>query len=184
MTRVRPLTVLLPALLCACAALSGGDRIEVLAKAPSFRARALAIATTRGARGHGAEFSSALAARLREGGIRATALEDSDSVLAGAALGLDVAANPRVLAEIRRATGADGVVFATFDPEWRTLDVAVLDATSGDPVLRATARPRGASFASAGEAASAAARALTALSRDPARAAAAADDRYGDLPMP
>ncbi len=184
MTRPLAFPLLVTAAFGACASFAPGRRVEVLSRAPSFRARALAIATTRGAQGGGARFADALARRLQEGGLRAVALEDSDSVLAGSALGLDVAANPRVLAEIKRATGADAIVFAAFDPGRTGLAVTVLDATSGEAVLRAAARPRGAAFASMDEAAAAAARALIPLSRDRPRAAAAADPSYGDLPMP
>ncbi|MDE2510849.1 MAG: hypothetical protein KGL74_06985, partial [Elusimicrobia bacterium] len=127
------------ALLCAAAFAAacapGSGRVTTSSQAPSTRVKALAIATVRGAGGRGPDVARALAKRLEAGGFRATALEDSDSVLAGSVLDLDVAANPRVLAEIARATGADAVVFLTMDDGWKTLDVAVLNLAGGDPLL-------------------------------------------------
>jgi hypothetical protein len=169
-------------LLGACAA--GSGRVETLSQAPSFRAKALAIATVRGGRESGPAIAREAARLLTAGGLPTSVLEDSDSVLAGSALGLDVAGNPRVLAEIRRATGADAVVFLALDPSWRTLDAAALDLATGDPVLRATARPRGDAFASAREAAAAAAEALSSLAPERARAAAAARDGIDEIPVP
>jgi hypothetical protein len=170
------------AALSACAL--GSGRVETTSQAPSFRAKVLAIAAARGAGPKGAALGRALAARLQAGGIRAAALEESDSVLAGAALGLDVASDPRVLAEIRRATEADGIVFLSLDPNWRTLDVSVLDAETGDVVLRATARPAGDAFESPDEAAAAAAEALSALAPERHRAAAAAREKTDELALP
>lgn len=170
------------AALSACA--FGSDRVETLSQAPSFRAKVLAIAATRGAGAKGVELSRALARRLQAGGIRAAALEESDSVLAGSALGLDAASDPRVLAEIRRATGADGIVFMSLDPNWRTLDVSVLDAETGDVVLRAAARPSGEAFESADDAAAAAAEALSGLAPERRKAAAAARGRTDEIPVP
>lgn len=168
--------------LSACAL--GSGRVETLSQAPSFRAKILAIAATRGAGAKGPALARAVEARLHAGGMRAVALEDSDSVLAGSALSLNVAADQSVLAEIRRATGADGVVFLRLDPKWRTLDVSVLDAVTGDPVLRATARPSGEAFESVDEAGAAAAEALAKLAPGRAAAAAAARERAGDIPLP
>ncbi|HEX4047047.1 MAG TPA: hypothetical protein VH309_04410 [Elusimicrobiota bacterium] len=170
------------AALSACALVSGN--VETLSRAPSFRAKVLAIAATRGAGAKGPALAAELARRLAAGGIRAPSLEDADSVLAGTAMSLDIAADPRVLAEIRRATGADGVVFLSLDPDWRSLDVSVLDAVTGDVVLRATAHPEGKSFETIDAAASAAAEALSGLAQDDAKAAAAATDKTGDLPLP
>jgi hypothetical protein len=170
--------------LSACAA--GSGRVETSSRAPSFRARTLAIAAARDGRGKSVDLARELTRRLEAGGFRAAALEDSDSVLAGSALGLDMASDPRVLAEVRRATGADAIVFLTLDPGWRSLDVAVLDLATGEPVLRAAARPRGESFASPDEAAEAAAEALASLSPDRARASAAAraGDGADEIPVP
>jgi hypothetical protein len=166
----------------ACAGSSA--RVTTQSQAPSFRVRTLAVAAPRGAKGKDADLSRALVRRLEEGGFHAAALEDSDSVLAGSALGLDIASNPRVLAEVRSATGADAIVFLTLDPGWRVLDVAVLNLANGEPILRATARPRGAVFQTAEEAASAAAEVLSALSPDKARAAAAAGAEMDEIPVP
>ncbi|HXS99937.1 MAG TPA: hypothetical protein VN915_04640 [Elusimicrobiota bacterium] len=173
----------LSTLLSACAL--GSDRVETHAMAPSFRAKTLAIAPPRGASAaKGEELVHALAKRLGAGGIRAPALEEADSVLAGSALGLDAAADPRVMAEIRRATEADGVVFLSLDPSWRSLDVSVLDAVTGDAVLRATARPSGEAFESPDEAAAAAAEALSGLAPERRRAAAAASEKTDEIPLP
>ena len=174
--------------LAAAAALSGcslgAGRIQTQSRVPSFRAKTLALAAIRGAGPKGVELARALARRLEAGGVKAAALEDSDSVLAGAALGLDMGADPRVLDEVRRATGADGIVFMTLDPNWRTLDVSVLDAATGEVVLRATARPSGKIFESADEAASAAAEALAPLAAERHKAAAAPREKPGEIPVP
>jgi len=171
------------ALVTACAL--GSGRVETHAMAPSFRAKTLAIAPARGGGpAKGEELVHALSQRLRAGGIRAASLEEADSVLAGSALGLDAAADPRVMAEIRRATEADGVVFLSVDPAWRSLDISVLDAVTGDAVLRATARPNGDAFESPEEAASAAAEALSGLAAEKHRAAAAATEKTDEIPLP
>ncbi len=171
------------AVLSACA-MMGSGRVETMSQAPSFRAKVLTIAQTRGGGAKGVELSRALVKRLRSGGIRASSLEEADSVLAGSALGLDATADPRVLAEIRRATEADGIVFLSLDPAWRTLDISVLDASTGDVVLRAAARPSGKAFESPDEAAAAAAEALSALAPERHRAAAAAREKTDELPLP
>lgn len=180
---VRLLPLAAAALVSACAL--GSGRVETHAMAPSFRAKVLAIAPARaGGAAKGEELVRALIKRLDAGGIRAASLEDADSVLAGSALGLDAAADPRVLAEIRRATEADGVVFLSMDPAWRSLDVSVLDAVTGDAVLRATARPGGEAFESPEEAAAAAAEALSGLAAERHRAAAAARETGDEIPLP
>ncbi|MBI2387933.1 MAG: hypothetical protein HYV14_18250 [Elusimicrobia bacterium] len=175
---------LLPALLL-LAACGGAERQETLSRAPSFRARTVAVAATRGARGKGVEISRALVRRLESLGLTASALEESDSVLAGSAIGLEAARNPRLLDEIRRATGADAVAFLSLDPAWRGLEVSALDARTGDAVLRAVAHPRGEAFADAAEIADAASRALAPLAseRRPARAARP-DDPVDEIPLP
>jgi hypothetical protein len=179
---VRLAGIAVAAALSACAL--GSDRVETMSQAPSFHAKVLAIAAVRGAGAKGVPLARALARRLQAGGIRAVALEESDSVLAGSALTLDVAADPRVLAEIRRATDADGIVFLSLDPNWRSLDVSVLSTSTGDAVLRATARPRGDAFETPEAAAEAAAEALSSLSLERAKAAAAAREDTDDLPVP
>lgn len=174
---------LLPLLLLA--GCGTGDRREELSRAPSFRARTIAVAATRGARGKGVEVSRALVARLEGLGLKASALEESDSVLAGSAIGLEAARNPRLLDEIRRATGADAVVFLSLDPSWRSLEVSALDARSGDAVLRSAAHPRGDAFADAAEVAEAAARALSPLASERRAPRATRSDVPADeLPLP
>lgn len=180
------LTRALPAALLAAlgACTLSPARVETLSQAPSFHAKVLAVAAVRGAGPKGDGLAKALARRLTDGGVRAVSLESADSVLAGSVVGLEAAGDPRVLAEIRRATDADGVVFVTVTPDWSALDVSVLDANTGDGVLRATARARGDAFDSADEAASAAAQALAGLAPEKAKAAAAATDSSDELPVP
>ncbi len=146
----------------------------------------MAVAATRGSRGKGVEISRLLVKRLESEGLSASALEDSDSVLAGSALGLEAAMNPRLLDEIRRATGADAVVFLSLDPTWRTLDISALDARTGDAVLRSVAHPRGDAFASSAEIATAAARALSSLAaeRRTPKATHPDDPTTDDIPLP
>jgi hypothetical protein len=145
----------------------------------------VAVAATRGARGKGVEISRDLVRRLESLGLTASALEESDSVLAGSAIGLEAARNPRLLDEIRRATGADAVVFLSLDPSWRGLEVSALDARTGDAVLRSVAHPRGDAFEGAAEVADAAARALSPLASE-RRAAKATrpDDPVDEIPLP
>lgn len=170
-------------LLAAC---SSPEREGALSRAPSFRARTAAVAATRGAKGKGVEISRALVRRLEDLGLAASALEESDSVLAGAAVGLEAAMNPRLLDEIRRATGADAVVFLSLDPAWKTLEISALDARTGDAVLRSAAHARGDSFSGASEIAEAAARALAPLAseRRAPRASRPDEPATGDLPLP
>jgi len=146
----------------------------------------VAVAATRGARGKGVEISRALVKRLEALGLTASALEDSDSVLAGAALGLEAAMNKHLLDEIRRATGADAIVFLTLDPEWRALEISALDARTGEAVLRSAARPRGDAFASAQEIADAAARALASLAAERRRPKASRPNEppLDEIPLP
>ncbi len=96
----------------------------------------------RAAAGVGVELvARALVKRLQAGGARTSVLEEADSVLAGSALGLG-SWPTRVLAEVRRATKADGIVFLSLDQDCGSLDISVLDAVTGDAVLRAAARPQ------------------------------------------
>lgn len=162
----------------------GGGRVETQSSSSTFLAKVLAIAAPRGAGVKSVELARSLARRLEKGGIKASALGESDSVVAGADLGLDIAADPSALAEVRRATGADGIVFLTLEAGWRTLDVAVLDLATGDVVLRATARPRGDAFESADDAASAAAEAISGLAPERRKAAAAARETTDAIPVP
>lgn len=183
MTPARRCAVLLSVLLTASCAGSGRD--EALSRAPSFRAKSAAIAATRNARGKGLDVARALARRLEASGLKATALEESDSVLAGSAIGVESAINPRLLDEIRGATGAEAIVFLTLDPSWKSLEVVAVDSRSGDAVLRAPASPRGDAFASADEIAAAAARILAPISavrRTPR--ASRPDEPVDELPLP
>ena len=175
---------LLTALLFAGCASS--KRNDALSNSPSFRARTLAVAATRGSRGKGVEISRALVKRLEGLGLAASALEESDSVLAGAALGLEAAMNPRLLDEIRRATGADAIVFLSLDPTWHTLEISALDGRTGDAVLRSVARPRGDAFAGPPEIADAAARALSPLAaeRRAPRASRPDEPTTDEIPLP
>jgi hypothetical protein len=172
----------LAAVLCACAMASG--RVETMSQAPSFRVKTVAIAPARGTGPIRAKLARALTARLQAGGLHAVDLESSDSVLAGSALGLDVASDPRVLAEIRRATEADAVVFLTADPAWATIDVQVISVATGDSVLRAVARPRGPAFETVDEAATASAEAVSALAGDREKVKAASTDPMDEIPVP
>jgi hypothetical protein len=170
-------------LLSACA--PGSGRVTTQSVAPSFRSTTLAIAPTAGASARSVPLAHDLSRRLLLAGMRGVPLEEADSVLAGSALTLEGAADPRVLAEIRQTTGADAVAFLTLSPGWKALDVAVLSTDSGEVVLRATARPRGEAFATPEDAAAAAAEALAALAPDRARGAAAVRENSGDdIPVP
>lgn len=168
-------------LLAACAR---SERAGDPSRSSSFRARTMAVAATRGSRGKGVEISRELVYRLEASGVKASALEASDSVLAGAALGLDAAANPRVLDEVRRATGADALVFLALDPAWRGLEISVLDTRTGDAVLRSAAHPRGDVFASPGEIAQAAARALAPLTAERRPPRARSGEGLEEIPFP
>lgn len=175
---------LLPALLL-LAACGGADRQETLSRAPSFRARSVAVAAVRGARGKGVAISRALVSRLEGLGLAASNLEESDSVLAGSALGLEAARSPRLLDEIRRATGADAVVFLSLDPSWRSLEISALDARTGDAVLRSAASPRGEAYSDPAEIADSAARALAPLASERRKARATSPDSPVDeIPLP
>lgn len=171
---------LLPALLLG--ACSRGERKQALLASPSFRARTLTVAATRGSRGQGAEISRELVRRLKASGLAASALEESDSVLSGSALGLESAMNPGLLDEVRRATGADAIVFLSLNTAWSALEVSALDARTGDVVLRSTARPRGDAFAGPPDIAAAAERSLSPLAD--ARRAAPAGGLTDEIPLP
>lgn len=176
---VRHAGLLLLAGLAACSA----DRAETFARAPSFRAKTLAVAGVRGAKGKGGEIVRALCSRLEGAGLRCVDLEEADSVLAGSAVSLEAVANPRLLAEVRRATEAEGLVFLSLESSWRSLDIVVLDVRTGEAVLKAEGRPRGEAFASAEEAAAVAAEILAGLSAERRRAARAADPA-DEIPVP
>ena len=175
--------LLLPVILLA--GCSTAERDDALSRSPSFRARTVAVAATRGSRGKGVEISRALVSRLEGLGLTASALEESDSVLAGSALSLEAARSPRLLDEIRRATGADAIVFLSLDPNWRSLEIAALDARTGDAVLRSVAHPRGEAFSAPAEIADAAARALATLAAERRTPKASRpDDPTDEIPLP
>ena len=94
--------------------------------------------------------------------------------------------NPRLLDEIRRATGADAIVFLSLDPSWRALEISALDARTGDAVLRSAAHPKSAAFEGAGEIADAAARALSSLAgeRRAVRTSRPDEPPLDELPLP
>jgi len=143
------------------------------------------IAASKGARGKGVEISRELLRRLASAGLSASSLEESDSVLAGSALEIESARSPRLLAEIRRATGADAIVFLSLDPAWRALEISVLDARTGDAVLRSAAHPRDEAFVDAPEIAEAAARILAALGAERrVPRASRADAPMDEIPLP
>ncbi len=156
-----------------------------MSRAPSFRAKSAAIAATRGARGKGLDIARELSRRLEAVGLPARALEESDSVLAGSSVGVEAALNPRLLDEIRGATGADAIIFLSLDPSWRSLEVVAVDARSGDAVLRAPVSPRGDAFASPAEIAAAAARILAPISAERrAPRASRPDEPIDEIPLP
>lgn len=158
-------------------------RVEVQSLEPFFKAHVAAIGAVHGVEGNMDErVIRKLIPRLRALGIKAVSLQDSDSVLAGSSLGLDVAGDPRVLAEVRRATSADTVVILTLAPGGRSLDVVALDAAGGDAMLRAAARPKTGTLVSVDDIAAAAAQALSAVA--PGRRAAAAREKAQELPPP
>jgi len=175
--------LLLPALLLASCAPSG--RNDVLSNSPSFRAKTIAVAATVGARGKSSDLARELVKRLEASGIKASALEESDSVLAGSSVGLD-AMNPRLLDEIRSVTGADAVVFLSLNAGWTALEISAIDARTGDAVHRSVEKPRGGAYADLPAIAAAAARALAPLSveRRLPKATRAHDDAIGELPLP
>lgn len=150
-------------LLAACA--TGGGRVEVLSRAPSTSITRLAVAGVSGSEElRGAELSRALASAL-DGRFEAVAAGDADTVMSSTELGL-AGASPGALAELRRATGAEGVVFGSLGPRASFLELAVLDARSGDVLLRVRVRPAsGERFTSFRAAAAAGADALAPLSR-------------------
>lgn len=147
------------ALLAACAA----GRVETLYRGPAPALTRVAVAGISGPGPLGGDAAArALAAALARS-IEAVAAADADTVVGG---GLDMPrASAAVLAELRRATGAEAVVFGTVSPRGERLELSVVDARTGELLLRARARPRGAAFASVEEAGAAGAAALAPLAR-------------------
>jgi hypothetical protein len=169
-------------LLAGCAGGGGGGKVEVLSQAPTPRLTRLAVASVTGTDDlRGGERARELAAAL-DRRFDAVAAGDADTVMSSTELGLQ-GASPGALAELRRATGAEGVVFATMGPRSAWLELAVLDATSGDLLLRVRARPAsGPSFTSFRAAAAAGAQALAPLSRRGRSKPSAPED--DELPPP
>lgn len=151
-------------LLAGCAP-GGGGRVEVLSRAPSTSITRLAVAGVSGSEElRGADLARELAGALA-GRFEAVAAGDADTVMSSTELGLS-GASPGALAELRRATGAEGVVFGSLGPRASFLELAVLDARSGDVLLRVRVRPAaGERFVSFRAAAAAGADALAPLSR-------------------
>jgi len=161
--------------LAACAAFP--PKIELQSRARGFRAQSAAVAARTGQPERDATVSRELARAAQSAGLRAVSLDEADGVLAGTAISLDSLTDPRVLAQLRRSTGADVAVFLGVDPEGRSAQLTAIDTLSGDTVLRAIIRPRGKSF-SAEAAAEAAAGPLSTLS---GRAVA---PRLDEIPVP
>jgi hypothetical protein len=164
------------AALAACAGLP--PRTEILAKTDGFKAQAVAVAALTGDERGDVLAARALADAARRAGLRATSLQDPEAGLAGTAISLDTLSDPRLLAQVRAATGADAVVLLTYEAGGASIRLDALDAQSGDSVLRATLTPRGAPFADAPAAARAAESVLATLAGRPAAA------RLDDLPTP
>ena len=176
---MRALLALLAGGLCACA---GGGHGDVLIAGPSKALTRLAVAGVSGPGALGGEGAArALAAALNESRFDAVAAADADSVVSSAELGLS-GASPGTLAELRRATGAEAVVFATVAPDGASLELAVLETRNGDVLRRVRVRSRGERFASAREAAVAGAAALAPLAKGKRGKASAPE--LDELPPP
>ena len=146
--------------------------------------KVIAIAPVAGEGPLGKSLPRRIIERLDGSGIHAVDLQGADSVLAGAALGVETASNPRILAEIFDATAAEAVVFLTATPSWNAIDVQAIRTTSGDPILHATVRPRLEYFSTTDEAASAVVQALAQITVDRARVHAAAVMDLDEIPQP
>lgn len=166
--------------LTACTA--GGGRVEVLSRSPSKAITRLAVGGLSGPDSLGGEpLSRALAAALASGPFEATAASDADTVMSSAELGIS-GASPGMLAELRRATGAEAVVFGAVSGDGRSLELSVLDTRTGDLLLRARAHAAGERFATAREAAVAGAAALAPLAKG--RRGRAVTPEADELPPP
>lgn len=164
------------AALSACAALP--PRTDILARNAGFKARVVAVAVLAGGGREEALAARALADAARRAGLKATSLDESDAGLAGTPMSLDALSDPRVLAQVRAATGADAVVLLTYEAGGAPARLDALDAATGDSVLRATLTPRAGAFTGAAEAARAAFAALATLAGRPPTA------RLDDIPEP
>jgi hypothetical protein len=161
--------------LAACAAFP--PKVELQSRARGFRAQSAAVAALTGAPEKDPAVSRALARAARSAGLRAVSLEEADGVLAGTEISLDSLSDPRTLAQLRKATGADIAVFLGVDPAGVSAQLTVIDTLSGDAVLRAIIRPRGKTMTPE-EAAQAASGPLSTLS---GRGVAA---RFDEIPVP
>ena len=160
------------------------SRVETISRTRGARVKVFAIATVAGEGPLRAQLPRKLIERLSAGGARAVDLTEADSVVAGSVLGLETASNPRVLEEIRRVTGGEVVVFLAAAPDWQMIDVQVVRTSSGDSILHAAVRPRGMTFVTSDEAASAVALALAPISPDSARLNGAALTDIDEIPEP
>jgi hypothetical protein len=177
---VRAAAALLAVLASACA--PQGGRVEMISRAPSPPLTRLAVAGVTGSELlQGGELARTLAAALSTR-FEAVSAGDADTVMSTTELGLS-GASPAALAELRRATGADGVVFGALGPSASWLELTVLDARGGDVLLRVRVKPAsGGSFPTFKSAAEAGAAALAPLSRRRRNAPSMPEDE--DLPPP
>jgi hypothetical protein len=164
------------AALSACVGLP--PKTDILERTEGFKAQTVAVAALTGDDRGDVAAAHALADAARGAGLHASSLEDAEAGLAGTAISLDTLSDPRLLAQIRAATGADAVVLLTWQAGGASARLDALDAQSGDSVLRATLTPRGAPFADAKAAARAAEGALSTLAGRPPQA------HLDDLPVP
>lgn len=153
-------------------------KTDILARNTSFKARVVAVAALTGGGREDALAARALVDAARRAGLTATSLDESDAGLAGTPISLDALSDPRVLAQVRAATGADAVVLLTYEPGGASARIDALDAASGDSVLRATLTPRSGVFSDAPDAARSAFAALATLAGRPPTA------RLDDIPEP
>ncbi len=171
--------LLLSAALAAC---SSGGGSKSLSQGPRKAVSRMVVASVSGPGEYGGESAArALAEALSAGRFEAVAAADADTVVSGAELGLS-GASPATLAELRRATEAQAVVFGTFAPKGDSLDLTVLDARSGDVLGRVRVKSDGAAFTSMREAARAAAAALAPLAKG--RRGKATAPELDELPPP
>jgi hypothetical protein len=164
------------AALAACAGLP--PKLVILSRSKAFRAQTVAVAALTGDEAKDPQVSRALVKAAEGVGLRAYSLEEADQVLAGAAISLDTVSDPRTLAQIRRSTGADAVVLLSFEAGLSGASLSVLDAQTGDSVMRASIAPRAEKLDGYEETAQSAGSALSALT---GRSAAA---RLDDIPVP
>lgn len=172
---MKRLVGLLAAALAGCALLP--PKTVILSRAESFRAQTAGVAALSGVQGRDFEVSRALVRAAQSAGLKAFSLWETD-VLPGAVISADVLSDPRVLADLRRTSGADVVVLLTLEPDWSAATLTAVDTRTGDTALRAALKPSGRAFAGAEAAAQAAVPALSLIS------AAPPSTRIEDLPVP